>query len=58
MNSSAADMLKDDEVSDREILADLTRAYIKERYGERAAELQVRAIPTWVAHLAERLIKQ
>jgi hypothetical protein len=58
MSSSAADRLKGDDVADREILADLTRAYIKERYGERAAELQVRALPTWVAHLAERLTKQ
>ncbi len=43
-------------MSDREMLADLTCAYINERYGERQAELQQHIdSPTWLSRLAERL---
>ena len=41
-------------MADRERLADLTRAYINERYGERQAQEQSNS-STWISRLAQHL---
>ena len=46
---------RSDEEADRALLADLTRAYIDERYGERRAVLQPPEHSGWISRLAERL---
>ncbi len=55
MGTSSDDTRQGDEASDREMLADLTRAYINERYGERQVELQPLDGPGWILRMAERL---
>ncbi len=55
MGKSSDDMGQGDEESEREMLADLTGAYINERYGERQAELQVLDGSGWIVRMAERL---
>jgi hypothetical protein len=55
IESFADDVEQSDMVSDREMLADLTRAYIDERYGERQAELRPHDDPGWISRMAERL---
>ena len=55
MGKSSDDRKPGDEASDREMLADLTRAYINERYGERQADLQPQDGSGWISRMAERL---
>jgi hypothetical protein len=56
MGKSVDAMRQDDEEeSDREMLADLTNAYINERYGARRAELQPSDGPGWISRMVERL---
>lgn len=45
----------DDEASDRKMLTDLTGTYLRERYGETAAELHEPEGLNWISRMAERL---
>jgi hypothetical protein len=55
MGKPSDDVGQSDEVSEREMLVDLTRAYINERYGARQAELQSPEGSGWISRMAERL---